>query len=297
MRRGSWLDPSSGGRWQSRSYDRVMALPPPDPTHTCLVTGASSGIGTEIARELVRRGRGVTLVARREARLRELAAELAESGVRTEALATDLTDLDARAALPGRIEELGLTVDVLVNNAGFSTMGPVHRSDPGREVAMLRTDVEAVAHLCSLFLPGMVDRGRGAVLNVASTAAFQPIPGQAGYGASKSFVLSYSHAVRTELRGTGVTMTVVCPGPVETGFAEAAGLGTEEAADSLPGFMWIPAVRVAAEAVDGMDKGRAVVIPGSANVVSAIGGHLLPRRVLLPILARQHPALRKAPGS
>jgi short-subunit dehydrogenase len=191
-----------------------------------------------------------------------------------------------------RVDELGLAVDVLVNNAGFSTMGPVHRSDPSREIAMIRTDVEAVAHLCSLFLPGMVDRHGGAVLNVASTAAFQPLPGQAGYAASKAFVLSYSHAVRTELRGTGVTMTVLCPGPVETGFAEAAGIGDEQAAQSLPSFMWVSAEAVASEAVDGMDAGRAVVIPGVANRVSAIGGHLTPRRFLLPILARQHPALR-----
>lgn len=270
-----------------------MSLPSPATDRTCLVTGGSSGIGTEIARQLVRRGHGVTLVARREDRLRELAGQLStEGGTRCEVLPADLTDLDARAGLVTRLDELGLTVDVLVNNAGFSTMGPVHRSDPGREIAMIRTDVEAVAHLCSLFLPGMVERRSGAVLNVASTAAFQPLPGQAGYAASKSFVLSYSHAVRTELRGTGVTMTVLCPGPVETGFAEAAGIGDEQASQSLPSFMWVPADAVAKEAVDGMDADRGVVIPGMANRVSAIGGHLAPRRLLLPILARQHPALR-----
>ena len=111
---------------------------------------------------------------------------------------------------------------MLVNAAGLSTTGAVHRSDPGAEVAMLRTDVEAVAHLSSLFLPGMVERG-GAVLNVASTAAFQPLPGQAGYSAAKAFVLAYSQAVRAELKGTGVSVTVLCPGPVDTEFAETAG--------------------------------------------------------------------------
>jgi short-subunit dehydrogenase len=271
-----------------------MSLPAPAADTTCLVTGASSGIGSEIARELARRGHGLTLVARREDRLRELAAELGSSGIRAEVLAADLTDLEARAALPERVEALGLAVDVLVNNAGFSTMGPVHRSEAAREVAMIRTDVEAVAHLCSLFLPAMVTRGRGAVLNVASTAAFQPIPGQAGYAACKAFVLSYTQAVRTELRGTGVSMTALCPGPVETEFAEAAGLGDEQAGDALPGFMWVPATQVAAEAVEGMAKGRGVVIPGPANLVSAFGGHLVPRRLLLPLLARQHPALRDA---
>jgi len=270
-----------------------VTLPSPATDRTCLVTGASSGIGTEIARQLARRGHGVTLVARRESRLQEVADELLAAGAaRCDVLAADLTDIDARAGLLSRVDDLGLAVDVLVNNAGFSTMGPVHASDPAREVAMLRTDVEAVAHLCSLFLPGMVARGRGAVLNVASTAAFQPLPGQAGYAASKAFVLSYTQAVRTELRGTGVTATVLCPGPVETGFAEAAGIGDDEASKSLPGFMWVSAEDVAAEAVAGLDAGRATVIPGMANRVSAVSGYLTPRRLLLPILARQHPALR-----
>jgi hypothetical protein len=182
-------------------------------------------------------------------------------------------------------------VDVLVNNAGYSTMGPVHRSDPAKEVAMVRTDVEAVVHLCSTFLPGMVERGRGAVLNVASTAAFQPLPGQAGYGASKAFVLSYSHAVRAELAGTGVNLTVLCPGPVETGFAETMGIGDEEAAKAMPSFMWVSARDVAATAVAGLDAGHAVVIPGAANKLTAFGGYS-PRRLLLPILAKQHPSLK-----
>ena len=170
-----------------------------------------------------------------------------------------------------------LLVNVLVNNAGFSTMGPVYRSDPVAELAMVRTDVEAVVHLCSLFLPGMVERRSGCVLNVASTAAFQPLPGQAGYGASKAFVLSYSHALRGEVRGTGVTVTVLCPGPVDTGFAAAAGISDEEAAQAMPKFMWVPAGEVAKAAVAGMDADRAVVIPGLANRISAAAGWLSPR--------------------
>ena len=144
--------------------------------------------------------------------------------IRAEVIAADLTDERARAGLSDKLADRGLDVDVLVNNAGFSTMGPVSKSDPAKEVAMIRTDVEAVAHLCSIHLPAMVKRARGAVLNVASTAAFQPLPGQAGYAAAKAFVLSYSHALRGELRGTGVNVTVLCPGPVETGFAESAGM-------------------------------------------------------------------------
>jgi short-subunit dehydrogenase len=270
-----------------------MALPPPAPDRTCVVTGASSGIGVELATQLARKGHGVTLVARREDRLRALADRLAaDTGVRVEVVATDLTDEAARAALPHELAQRGLDIDVLVNNAGLSTMGPVARSDPAAELRMVRTDVEAVVHLCSLVVPELVARGRGAVLNVASTAAFQPLPGQAGYGGSKAFVLSYTRALAQELRGTGVTATTLCPGPVETEFAEAAGLDHEVAGSSLPKIMWESAADVAAAAIEGVERGRAVVIPGLANRVGASLAHLTPRRLLLPLLARQHPALR-----
>ncbi len=270
-----------------------MALPAPAPDRTCLVTGASSGIGVELARLLAVRGHGVTLVARREDRLRVLADEIAAAhGVRAEVLSADLADEEVRAGIADRVTQRGLVVDVLVNNAGFSTMGPVARSDAARELAMVRTDVEAVVHLCSAFVPDMVDRGCGAVLNVASTAAFQPIPGQAGYAASKAFVLSYTRALAQELRGTGVTATALCPGPVETEFAHAAGLDEQQAGDALPRIMWVPAPDVAKAAIEGLERGRDVVIPGTANRVSAGLATIVPRRVLLPILARQHPALR-----
>jgi short-subunit dehydrogenase len=269
-----------------------MSLPVPAADRTALVTGASSGIGVELARCLVARGHGVTLVARREDKLRELADELAAKGVRAEVIAADLTEVASRNHLIEQVSERGLHVDVLVNNAGFSTMGPVHASDAEREVAMVRTDVEAVVHLCSAFVPGMVERGAGAVLNVASTAAFQPLPGQAGYGASKAFVLSYTQALRAELSGRGVTATALCPGPVETGFAEAAGMSDEAAGEALPKIMWVSAASVAAQAVDGMAKGQPVVIPGIANRALARISHHLPRRLLLPILAKQHPSLK-----
>ena len=272
-----------------------MSIPAPDPDRTCLVTGASSGIGEEIAGLLAARGLGVTLVARTESKLRALADTLsARHGVRIEVLATDLTDPQARAELPARVEALGLAVNVLVNNAGFSTLGPVNRSVPDREMAMIRTDVEAVVHLCSLFTPGMVERRSGCILNVASTAAFQPVPGQAGYGASKAFVLSYSHAIRQELRSHGVTVTALCPGPVETGFAEAAGIDPEEMAASMPKVFWMPAAEVASVGVKALDDNRAVAIPGLPNKLSAALGWLSPRRMLLPVVAKQHPALHDA---
>ncbi|MGH9094707.1 MAG: SDR family NAD(P)-dependent oxidoreductase [Acidimicrobiales bacterium] len=269
-----------------------MALPPPAPDRTCLVPGASSGIGVELARCLARRGHGVTLVARRQDRLDAAAAELAGLGIRAEVIVADLADADQRRAIAGRVAELGLTVDVLVNNAGVTTSGPVHRGDREREVAMVRIDVEAVVDLCSTFVPDMAGRGRGAVLNVASTAAFQPLPGQAGYGASKAFVLSYTEALAAELRGTGVTATVLCPGPVNTDFGAAGGIAEEDATEALPKVMWLPAGDVARAGVDGLARGRRVVIPGSVNRLSAFAAGVAPHSVILRILARQHPSMR-----
>lgn len=270
-----------------------MTLPAPNPDRTCLVTGASSGIGRELATLLAARGYGVTLVARRQEKLRELAEQLgSRHGIRAEVVVADLTDLHSRGAIADELEARSLAVNILVNNAGGTTVGPVHRADPDREVALVRTNVEAVVHLCSLFVPGMVERRSGAVLNVASTAAFQPLPGQAAYGASKAFVLSYSHALRGELRTAGVTVTALCPGPVETGFAAAAGISDSEAAEAMPRIMWVPASDVARAAIKGMDVNKAVVIPGVANRVSAAAGWLAPRSVVVPMVASRHPGLR-----
>jgi short-subunit dehydrogenase len=265
-----------------------MTLPAPQTGRVAVITGASSGIGAEIARELSRRGHELVLVARSAEKLEALAAELATTA---HVVPADLTDRAARAGLLPELESRGLVPQVLVNNAGFSTLGAVHRSDPEEELRMIEVDVAAVADLCSRFLQGMTERGAGAVLNVASTAAFQPLPGQASYGAAKAFVLSYTRSLSAELRGTGVTATVLCPGPVDTGFGEAAGFTKEEADDALPAFMWVPAADVARAAVEGLDKGTLVVIPGFANRAGAAFAHLMPKRVLLPFLAKAHPGL------
>jgi short-subunit dehydrogenase len=265
-----------------------MSLPEPAADRAAVVTGASSGIGAEFARDLVRRGHRVVLVARSEDKLAGLAAEL---GAGAHVLAADLSDRDQRAGLLDRIAALGLRPSVLINNAGLSTLGPVHRSDPTSEMNMVEVDVMAVVDLCSRFLPGMVAGGSGAVLNVASTAAFQPLPGQAGYGAGKAFVLSYTQSLSAELKGTGVSATVLCPGPVDTGFGEAAGFTKEQADEALPAFMWVPADRVAKEALDGLDSGKLVVIPGVGNKVGAAFAKITPARLLLPILAKNHPGL------
>src|ERR1700712_3342371 len=265
-----------------------MSLPIPAADRCAVVTGASSGIGAEFARDLVGRGHQVVLVARTESKLEALAAEL---GKKAHVPAADLSDRSARAGLLGRVTALGLTPDILINNAGLSTLGPVHRSDPEAEMRMVEVDVVAVVDLCSRFLPGMVERGRGAVLNVASTAAFQPLPGQAGYGAGKVFVLSYTQSLSAELKGTGVNVTVLCPGPVDTGFGEAAGFTKEQADDAPPAFMWVAADQVAQQDLDGPAKGKLVVIPGLGNKVGAAFSKIAPKRLLLPILAKQHPGL------
>ena len=172
-------------------------LPPISDDGVAVVTGASSGIGEEIAREFARRGYRLVLVARRADRLQDLAEEL---GGRAHVLPADLSNRDERATLFDQVAALGVVADILVNNAGLATLGPVAESSPEAELNLIEVDVAAVVDLCSRFVPSMVKRGRGAVLNVASVGAFGPVPGQASYGAAKAFVLSYTQAMREELQ-------------------------------------------------------------------------------------------------
>lgn len=218
-------------------------------------------------------------------------------GVRVEVVEADLVDLHARQHVIDHIARCGLSIDLLVNNAGLSTSGPVHAGDRAAELRMVQTNVEAVADLCNLALGPMVRRGAGAVLNVASVAAFQPLPGQAGYGASKAFVLSYSQALRGELRRTGVTVTVLCPGPVATGFGEVAGLPNDELARWLPPFLWVAPDEVAEAGLRGVERGRATVIPGASNRAMVASSAVTPWRVAVALLGRSHPALRGRQGS
>ncbi|MEX2253207.1 MAG: SDR family oxidoreductase [Thermoleophilaceae bacterium] len=268
-----------------------MALPPPSANTTALVTGASSGIGADIARSLARRDHGVTLVARREERLRELADELAgQYGVRTETIGCDLADPAARDRLEAELGERGLELGVLVNNAGFGSSGWFRDLEREREVEMVRTNVEAVVDLCGRFVPPMVDRGAGAILNVASTVAFQPFPLQATYGASKAFVLSFTEALSQEIGGKGVTVTALCPGPVKTEFVEKAGF--DESEELGPSLMWTDAADVAEAGVAGLVAGRRVVVPGAFNRVGALAGQHAPRSLLLRVIGRAHPAAK-----
>lgn len=270
-----------------------MPLPKPTPATTAVVTGASSGIGADIARELARRGHGVTLVARREDRLRKLAAELADT-VRVEVVACDVADAEQRARLFGTVAERGLTVDVLVNNAGIGTVDAVVRSPVEAEIAQARVNVEAVIDLTTRAVQQMVPRGRGAILNVGSVSGFLPQPGQAGYAGTKAFVQIYTEGLRAELAGTGVTVAVLCPGPVETEFVQAAGLGGDAYAASTPKFLYVPSAEVARIGVDALAGDRGVVVSGLPMRIVSRLMRLAPRRVLLPVLARQNPGLRRA---
>ena len=262
-----------------------MALPEPSDQATALVTGASAGIGEAIARELAGRGHGVTLVARREDRLRSLADELSERfRVRAEVLGADLGDTAAREGLVRRISELGLDVEILVNNAGFGGGEDFTRTERERLVSMVEVNCLALLDLQAIYLPQMVDRGRGAVINIASTAAFQPLPGSATYGATKAFVLSLSEAVHEELKGSGVTLTAVCPGPVKTEFTEAAGL--KGADEQVPGMLWMSAESVAKQAVEAAADGKRAIVPGLLNRAGAVTGQHAPRMLALPIMKR-----------
>jgi short-subunit dehydrogenase len=249
-----------------------------------LVTGASSGIGEAIALELARRGHQLVLVARRTDRLHALAGSVSQ---KAHVLAADLSRPAERAALPGRVAELGLKPDILVNNAGLSVGASIVKSTPEQQLNLVEVDVAAVVDLCSRFLPGMVERGCGAVLNVSSLAGFLPVPGQAAYGAAKAFVLSYTEGLRNELRGTGVTATALCPGPVATGFDDAAGFGVGERAAILPSFMWKSADEVARAGVRGLAADKGHVVPGGANRLAAAFSRLAPPGLLLPLLARR----------
>jgi short-subunit dehydrogenase len=266
-----------------------MALPAPSATTAALITGASSGIGADLARELAGRGHNVVLVARRLDRLEELAQQLRdEHAIRAEALAADLIDPEAVRSLPGRVEALGLQVDILINNAGYGSAGQFVELDTRSETDMVRLNCETVVALTGAYAPQFVERGAGAVLVVASSAGVQPLPGQATYAATKAFALHFAEALHTELSDKGVAVTALCPGPVDTEFADRAGLS--EAFASVPSFARLSSVHVARAAIAGLDDNKRVVTPGLAIRAMGVGGRHTPRAVLLPLLKRFYPA-------
>src|SRR5580765_8141121 len=204
----------------------MRGLMPPDSRVLAVVTGASSGIGLALSRLLARDGHDLVIVAQHAERLAEVARELtAQCGVRVVEIAADLSEWAAPLEITGELKRHGLTPDVLVNNAGFGLRGMFAELDLGEQLRMVHVNVSALTHLTGLLLPDMIARGRGRVLNVASTAAFQPGPLMAVYYATKAYVLSFSQALAEELRNSGVTVTALCPGATATDFADTAGVG------------------------------------------------------------------------
>ncbi|OWK40252.1 SDR family NAD(P)-dependent oxidoreductase [Fimbriiglobus ruber] len=257
-------------------------MPPPRPV--ALVTGASAGIGKELARVFARNGHDLILTARREAELRALADELARShGAAVHIFPADLSDPAAPRALYDKVAAAGLNVDVLVNNAGFGVYGPFADADPVRVAAMVQVNVAALTDLTRLFLPGMVARGTGRILNVASTAAFQPGPLMAVYYATKAYVLSLSEATAYELRRTGVTVTCLCPGPTRTEFATVAAMEDTKLFDAPYAMEVGPVAEAAYRATM---RGTRVVVPGVQNWVGASLARFIPHWLLLRIVYR-----------
>src|SRR5215217_7888078 len=255
-----------------------MSLPKPSTDTTVVVTGASSGIGTEIARGLARRGYPLLLVARRRERLDELAGELRTNHSATvDVMPLDLADTAQRAELADRLTTSPAAG--LCNSAGFGTSGQFHELPIEREREEVTLNALALMELTHAALPGMIDRGVGAVLNIASIAGFQPLPGMAVYSATKAFVQTFSEAVHEELHGTGVSCTALCPGPVPTEWADIA-----NAQHYSIGIAQVSPRDVAEAAINGMIAGNRSVVPGLVPKAASIAGRFAPRSLLLPAL-------------
>jgi len=248
---------------------------------TALVTGASGGIGEELARLFAADGHDLVLVARSRDKLARLAAELeGKNKVAARVLAADLSRPESPREIFEELDGAGVVVDALVNNAGFGSYGLFAETDLKSELELLQVNVVALTHLSKLFLPGMLARRRGFVMNVASTAAFQPGPLMAVYYASKAYVLSLSEALANECEGKGVTVSALCPGPTETGFVAAAGMEQSKLFDR--GAM--TAREVAEAGYRGLLAGKTLVIPGLRNALVARAVGMLPRKTVTKVV-------------
>jgi uncharacterized protein len=244
-------------------------------TETALVTGASGGIGEDIARLLAADRRNVVLLARSVGKLQALADALRRAhNITASVVVQDLSQPSAADAVAEALARQNLTIDILVNNAGFGTRGPFATADASETVRMLNVNIVALTMLTRHLLPGMIERRRGRILNVASTAAFQPGPFMAVYYASKAYVLSFSEALSTETEGTGVTVTCLCPGPTQTGFQSRAKV---EQVRLLRVFNAMSSADVARAGYEGMMAGRAIVVPGLMNKFGAQVNRISPR--------------------
>ncbi|MGB6243550.1 SDR family NAD(P)-dependent oxidoreductase [Gordonia sp. (in: high G+C Gram-positive bacteria)] len=265
-----------------------MTLPTPAPDSRVLITGASSGIGEALAASFARRGHHLTLVARREDRLRDLADRLnAAHGVIADVRPADLADAAGRRLLIDSLADVEVSVACL--NAGFATYG-AFAADPDRAREQVEVNVTAVHDLAVALVPRMVRRASGAVLITGSTAGNQPSPNNATYAATKAFANTLAESLHGELAGTGVTCTLLAPGPVRTEFADVSQLGAIES--RLPEFAWVSADEAAEAAVRGLDAGRMRVVPGVVAKLQDLGGKYTPRTVLNPILKKVYGDLR-----
>jgi hypothetical protein len=251
---------------------------------TALITGGSGGIGLELAKELARNGHNVVLVARKRDPLEAAAGHIeGKYGVTAAVFAADLTDPISPERIHEGMLDQGIDIGILINNAGFGVGGAFADTDADRELEMIQVNVSSVIHLTKLFLPPMLKARRGHIMNVASTAAFQPGPLMSVYYATKAFVLSFSEAIAEELRNAGVTVTALCPGPTETGFAAQANVGRSRL------FHYSPVAdpeNVARYGYKAMMKGERIAIPALRDKLMIQAERITPRR-LVTVLARK----------
>lgn len=248
-----------------------------EPRPATLITGASAGLGAEFARQCAARGDELVLVARRHDRLEALAAEL---GARAHVIEADLARPAAAERLLEGVAGLGLVVETLINNAGFGLVGRFAALAPGRQREMIDLNVGTLTDLARLCVASMIERRRGFILNVASTAAFQPGPGFAVYFATKAYVLSLSEALHQELKGSGVHVSALCPGPTATEFGEVAGMTSQRFAK-----LSADAAAVVRAGLAGLERNKAVIVPGAMNKLSSQGARVIPRALMRRIVA------------
>ena len=248
---------------------------------TALVTGASSGLGEEFAAQLADRSVDLVLVARRKGRLDMVRSVLLgrHPGLRIEVIVADLSVPGAGLEIHRQLRDLGISIDVLINNAGAGTHGAFLDAPPDQVADQIQLNCGALADLTSRLLPSMIRSGHGLVVNIASTAAFQPIPTMAVYGATKAFVLSFTEALWWETRGSGVRVLTLCPGPTETGFFLAAGEQFKTRGRGTPR-------EVVRAAFASLDTAAVTVVPGILNRLTALGYRVMPRRLMLRVAQR-----------
>lgn len=250
---------------------------------TALITGASSGIGLELAELFARDGYDLVLTARSEEKLQARADDLkAQFGISARIIAKDLSSPQSPDAIFNELQRESVSVDVLVNNAGFGNHGPFHQTDLADELEMIQVNLTSLTHLTKLFVREMVRRGNGKILNVASVAAFLPGPLMAVYYATKAYVLSFSEALSEELRGTGVSVTCLSPGPTLTDFQKRAGIEQIKILDGVAAAL--DSKTVARMGYEGLLKNRRIVVTGFVNRFFVFGMRLVPRSVLTRIV-------------